>query len=78
MPDPVPVVILARLAIDRSCQNQELGRALGICGILVHAISQEAEAFYRSLGFMSPPPDPRTFMITLTDLSPVIAAGPMS
>lgn len=93
MPDPVPVVILARLAIDRSCQNRGLGRALvkdaasrilaaanaiGIRGILVHAISPEAEAFYRSLGFVSSPLDPRTLMITLADLRQVIAAGPMS
>lgn len=90
MPDPVPVVILARLAIDRSCQGKGFGRALvqdaagrvltaadaiGIRGILVHAISPGAEAFYRSLGFASSPLDPRTLVITLADLRQVIAAG---
>ena len=90
MPDPVPVVILARLAIDRSCQGRGIGRALvqdaarrvltaahaiGIRGILVHAISPVAETFYRSLGFVSSPIDPRTLVITLADLRQVVAAG---
>jgi GNAT superfamily N-acetyltransferase len=83
MPDPIPVAILARLAIDTSCQRQGLGRALvqdaarrvmnaadtlGIRGILVHAISEEARAFYASLGFNSSPLDPMTLMISLADL----------
>jgi GNAT superfamily N-acetyltransferase len=66
MPDPIPVVILARLAIDTSYQGRGLGRALfrdaalrviqaadpiGIRGIIVHAISAEAKDFYVALGF---------------------------
>ena len=60
MPDPIPVVVLARLAVDRAHQGRGLGRAfvrdaarrvvhaadaIGICGILVHAISAEARHF---------------------------------
>jgi predicted N-acetyltransferase YhbS len=82
MPDPIPVAILARLAIDISCQRQGLGRALvqdaarrvmnaagtlGIRGILVHAVSEEARAFYEATGFSSSPLDPMT-MISLADL----------
>ncbi len=84
MPDPIPVAILARLAIDISCQRQGLGRALvqdaarrvmnaagtlGIRGILVHAISEEAKSFYTLLGFSPSPLDPMTPMISLADLS---------
>jgi GNAT superfamily N-acetyltransferase len=83
MPDPIPVVILARLAVDRSYQGRSLGRALvrdaarrvvnaaeaiGIRGILVHAISDDAKAFYLALGFESSPIEPMTLMVTLTDI----------
>lgn len=83
MPDPVPVAILARLAIDTSYQGRGLGRALfrdaalrviqaadsiGIRGIIVHAISAEAKDFYVALGFDVSPLEPMTLMITLNDL----------
>ena len=83
MPDPIPVAILARLAIDVGFQKQGLGRALfrdaslrilaaadaiGIRGILVHAISEEAANFYRAVGVESSPASPQTLMMTLVDL----------
>jgi GNAT superfamily N-acetyltransferase len=83
MPDPIPVAILARLAIERSCQGQGLGRALfrdaalrviaaadtiGIRGIVVHAISAAARDFYLALGFDLSPLEPMTLMIALKDL----------
>ena len=83
MPDPIPVVILARLAIDSACQGQGLGRALfrdaalrtlraadtiGIRGIVVHAISLPAKDFYLALGFDVSPLEPMTLTITLKDL----------
>ena len=61
MPDPIPVMVIGRLAVTRSCQGQGFGRALvrdavlrtlqaaeiaGIRAILVHAISEEAQKFY--------------------------------
>jgi GNAT superfamily N-acetyltransferase len=67
MPDPIPVVILARLAIDRSCQGRGLGRAL-IRGIIVHAISAPAKDFYLALGFDVSPLEPMTLTIALKDL----------
>lgn len=87
MPDPVPVVILARLAIDSSYQGQGLGRALfrdaalrvvqsadtiGIRGIVVHAISAEAKDFYVALGFNVSPLEPMTLMVTISDLRNLI------
>ena len=83
MPDPIPAAILGRLAIDRSKQGQGLGRALfrdcalrvahaadtiGIRGIVVHAISDQAKAFYMALGFDPSPGEPMTLMITLDDI----------
>lgn len=83
MPDPVPVAILARLAIDQSYQGRGLGRALfrdgarrvaqaadaiGIRGIVVHAISDEARTFYVALGFDPCPREPMTLVVTLADI----------
>lgn len=83
MPDPVPVVVLARLAVDRSRQGEGIARALvrdagarvlqaadviGIRGLIVHALSPEVCRFYAHLGFEPSPIDPLLLMITLTDL----------
>ena len=88
MPDPVPVVILGRLAIDSAWQGQGLGRALvrdaglrvvqsaqaiGIRGMMVQALSSEAKAFYEKLGFEPSPLDPMMLMITLADLTATVA-----
>lgn len=84
MPDPIPVAVLGRLAIDRNWQGRGLGRALvrdaglrllraaeilGIRGLLVHAISEDAKAFYVALGFLPSPSDPMTLMVGLHDLN---------
>jgi GNAT superfamily N-acetyltransferase len=83
MPDPVPVVVLGRLAVARSHQGKGLGRALfqdvarrvihaseviGIRGMLVHAISEEAKTFYLRLGLDESPLEPMTLMVTIADL----------
>lgn len=82
MPDPLPVMVLGRLAVDQACQGKGLGRALlrdailrtlqaasivGIRAILVHAISPEARKFYEHCGFRLSPIDPLTLMITLAE-----------
>ncbi len=82
MPDPVPVMVLGRLAVDRACQGRGLGAGLlrdailrtlqaaelgGIRAILVHAISEEAKRFYERHGFVASPVDPMTLMLTVTD-----------
>lgn len=84
MPDPIPVAILGRLAIDRSYQGRGIGRALvrdaglrllnaaeilGIRGVLVHAISDDARAFYEAVGFLPSPSDPMMLMVGLHDLN---------
>ena len=82
MPDPVPVLLLGRLAVDRSWQGKGLGadllrdavlRALGAAGtvgvraILVHAISEEAKTFYLEHGFSPSPVESMTLMVTIDE-----------
>jgi GNAT superfamily N-acetyltransferase len=83
MPEPIPIAVLGRLAVDRAHQGRGIGRALfrdsalrvmqaaeaiGIRSMLVHAISEDAKAFYIALGFSESPFEPMTLMVTLTDL----------
>lgn len=90
MPDPVPVVVLARLAVDLSWQGKGLGRSLfhdctwrvsqaadllGIRGIVVHAISPQAKDFYLRLGFDPSPLDPMMLMVTLGDIRQALGIG---
>lgn len=82
MPDPVPVMVLARLAVDETVQGSGLGRGLlrdavlrtvqaadiaGIRALLVHAISDDARKFYEHCGFQASPTKPMTLMITLAE-----------
>ncbi|ANL36807.1 GNAT family N-acetyltransferase [Rhizobium phaseoli] len=84
MPDPIPVAVLGRLAIDQSHQGRGIGRALvrdaglrlvnaaeilGIRGLLVHAISDDARAFYEAVGFLPSPSDSMMLMVGLHDLN---------
>ncbi len=81
-PNPVPAVLLGRLAVDESAQGQGLGRWLvrdailsalsaadriGVRLLLVHALNDEASAFYRSLGFNPSPTDPLHLYLLLGD-----------
>ena len=90
MPDPVPVMVLGRLAVDRSFQGRGVGAGLlrdavlrtvqaaeiaGIRGILVHAISEKAKRFYESQGFTTSPVDPLTLMITLREAERPLVGG---
>jgi GNAT superfamily N-acetyltransferase len=88
MPDPIPVAVLARLAVHRAHQGRGLGRglfrdaaqrvahaadAIGIRGIIVHAISGEARKFYLTLGFDACPGEPMTLVVTLSDIRAILA-----
>jgi GNAT superfamily N-acetyltransferase len=87
MPDPIPVAVLTRLAVDHAVdgdrQGKGLGRALfrnaagrvanaadtiGIRGIVVHAISEDARKFYLALGFDASLEEPMTLTVTMPDV----------
>lgn len=87
MPDPVPVVVLGRLAIASSHQGKGLGRALfrdaalriyqaadeiGIRAVLVHALTERAKQFYLGLGLIESGIEPLTLMVTVADLRKAI------
>lgn len=83
MPDPIPVVVLGRLAVDQTMHGKGFGRslvrdagmrviqaadAIGIRGMTVYALSDVARTFYEKVGFDPSPLDPHLLMISLTDL----------
>jgi GNAT superfamily N-acetyltransferase len=80
---PIGVVLLARLAVDRSLQGQGYGRALvadaalrtlqaaelvGARALLVHARDERAAGFYERLGFTRSPTDALHLMVLIKDL----------
>ncbi len=83
MPDPVPVMVLARLAVDRRAQGLHLGAALlqdavnravavahnaGVRALLVHALHERAKQFYEHYGSQSSPTHPMTLMLRLSSV----------
>jgi len=83
MPNPIPVMVLGRLAIHQDCQGQGLGQALlkdatlrvvkvskdvGIRALLVHALSESAKYFYKHHGFIESPLEPMTLMLSIKDI----------
>lgn len=82
MPNPFPVMILGRLAVDSRHQRKNLGTALlrdaiqrtvqaadilGIRAIVVHAISYDAAQFYKKHDFKPSPIDSNTMFLTLNN-----------
>lgn len=80
MPDPVPVIILGRLAVDQLAQGLGLGGDLlmdavrrvvgiseqaGVRTILVHALHEQAQRFYEHFGFERSPLQPLVLMLRL-------------
>jgi len=80
MPDPIPMAILGRLAVDQTWQGRGLGAAIlrdavertqaaaaifRLRGLLVHALSNAAKAFYEYHGFVASPSRPMTLVMSL-------------
>lgn len=83
MLDPIPVMVLARLAVDRKAQGLHLGAALlqdainravavshnaGVRALLVHALHERAKQFYKHHGFQPSPTHSMTLMLRLSDV----------
>ena len=84
---PIPVMVLARLAIDRSMQGQGLGQGLlkdaldrtvraadigGLRAMLVHAKDDSAREFYKHFDFEPSPTDPYHLFKLLKDLKRIM------
>ena len=80
MPNPLPVMVLARLAVDLRAQGIQLGAGLlrdaverslavaqnaGVRALLVHALHERAKQFYLYFGFQASPVHPLTLMLGL-------------
>ena len=83
MPEPIPVVVLGRLAVHADCSGKGIGAGLlrdavlrslrlaeelGVRALLCHAISNDARTFYLHHGFVESPIEPMTLMLNLAKL----------
>ena len=90
-PDPIPVMVLGRLAIHKEHHQAGLGTALlrdalrrtlqaagiaGVAALLVHAISEDAKRFYKSRGFVESPVKPMTMCLILESARKALSEGP--
>lgn len=90
MPDPVPGVLIGRLALDKAWQGRGHGISLlqdavlrivgaaetvGVRVILVHAKSEGAKLFYEQFGFRASPIEPMTLMMTVQEARQIIGEG---
>lgn len=84
---PIPVIILARLAVDRKMQKQGIGPALlkdalirtasaadtiGARALLVHAKDNDAKSFYEHFDFEPSPSDPLHLSLIMKDLKAML------
>lgn len=82
MPDPIPVVVLGRLAVDKDWQGKGLGldllrdavfrtlqtsEIMGIRALPVHALHEKAACFYEHAGFRPSPLRPLTYFLAFSD-----------
>ncbi|MGR3807762.1 GNAT family N-acetyltransferase [Pasteurella testudinis] len=80
MPDPIPAIVLGRLAVDSTLQGRGFGAALlqdvilrvlrvseqvGVRALLVHALNEKAKRFYLEQGFRASPLDGMILMLKL-------------
>jgi GNAT superfamily N-acetyltransferase len=85
--NPIPVLVLGRLAIDHRYQNMGLGTALlldatrralqasrsfGVVALLVHALSEQTKRFYLSRGFIESPTKPMMLCLILATAKQVL------
>lgn len=80
MPEPVPVIVMGRLAVHIDYQHRGLGSDLlrdaflrarkaseisAARALLIHALNEQAKQFYMHHGFFESPADPLTLMHSL-------------
>jgi predicted N-acetyltransferase YhbS len=85
---PVPAILLGRLAVDSDHQGNQIGRSLlqdallksataadsiGARAVIVHAISDRAVHFYERFGFEPSPTDPHHLILLMKDLRKLLS-----
>ena len=90
MPEPVPAILLSRLAIDRREQGNGLGKHLlrdaiarsvraadliGVRALLVHAVNQQARSFYTRFDFEPSPTDPLHLLLLIKDARAALSSN---
>ena len=85
---PIPVVVLARLAVHHVYQGRGIGRGMlrdailktfqiaeqgGVRALLVHAIDERANAFYKRFGFEPSPIRENQLLLLLKDAKKIIS-----
>jgi ribosomal protein S18 acetylase RimI-like enzyme len=90
-PVPIPMALIGRFAIDKRYRGQGLGKALmkdailriasasteiGIKGILLHALDDNAKQFYRKCGFRESSIEENLMMVTLRQIAVELDKGP--
>ena len=88
---PIPVMLLARLAVDRTQQGRGIGKALikdgllrtaaaadivGVRALLVHAKDDKARVWYQALEFEPSPTDPYHLFLLMKDIRANLDHGP--
>ena len=88
MPNPIPVVLIGRLAIDQAFKGQGIGSGLlrdallrilnaaeqiGVRAVLVHAMDEQARNFYLRHGFYASPTNDLTLMVTVEEIQRSLA-----
>jgi GNAT superfamily N-acetyltransferase len=91
--DCIPVVVLNRLAVDKTCQGRGLGRALfrdcamrvsragdtvGAKGLLAYAVSERRKRFCSAVGLVESPFDPMILMVTLKSIRRMVKLAPVA
>jgi len=87
MPDPIPVMILGRLAVDLDAQGTGIGQGLlrdailrtynvslqvGVRALLAHALSEDAKEFYLRHGFIESPMEPMTLLLNPKEVQNIL------
>ena len=90
MPNPIPVILIARLAVDQAFKGKGFGHGLlkdallrivaaaeeiGVRAALVHALDEQARDFYLKYGFYESPTNELTLMVTVEEIRQALRAS---
>ncbi len=86
-PDPIPVMVLGRLAVDQRWERQGIGEGMlreailrshqvgqiaGVAALLAHCLDEQAKSFYHKSGFKPSPLEALTMMLSMAEIEAII------